>query len=130
MRTLTYEFAASTRPSHRAHVGVVGSGDLEVLLEPDGETGTPGHARVRVRTSVEGFDEVWQATLERFFARVPVLGSWELNDSAATPALVTLRLQQAAAAAGAVDAAQEDATGVPEYPTGARKDTNGGEKAP
>jgi len=97
MRTLHYRFPASARPSHRAHVGVVGSGDLEILLEPGDSDGV---AEVRVRTSVEGFDEVWQATLERFFARTPVLGSWELNDAGATPALVTLRLQQAATAAG------------------------------
>jgi malonate decarboxylase delta subunit len=103
MRTLTYRFPAATRPAHRAHVGVVGSGDLEILLEPaDGSGDSARHAQVRVRTSIEGFDEVWQATLERFFARTPVLGTWELNDSAATPALVTLRLQQAAEAAGAL----------------------------
>jgi len=106
VRTLHYQFPASRNPARRAHVGVVGSGDLEVLLEPDTagvSGGAAGHAQVRVRTSVEGFDEVWQATLERFFARTPVLGDWELNDAGATPALVTLRLQQAAEAAGAGD---------------------------
>ena len=102
MRILTYRFPASLQPSLRAHVGVVGSGDLEILLEPVSGSGeSAGRADVRVRTSVEGFDEVWQATLERFFSRVPVAGRWELNDAAATPALVTLRLQQAAGAAGA-----------------------------
>jgi malonate decarboxylase delta subunit len=104
MRTLSYQFPASRQPARRAHVGVVGSGDLEVLLEPGENTsGSASRAQVRVRTSAEGFDEVWQATLERFFARTPVAGSWELNDSAATPALVTLRLQQAAEAAGATE---------------------------
>ncbi|MEU8078829.1 malonate decarboxylase acyl carrier protein [Catellatospora citrea] len=97
MRTLQFTFPAASRAARRAHVGVVGSGDLEILFEP---TGAAGSATVRVRTSVEGFDQVWQATLQRFFARVPLEGSWELNDAAATPALVTLRLQQAAQAAG------------------------------
>jgi malonate decarboxylase delta subunit len=110
MRTVHYQFPASRNPARRAHVGVVGSGDLEVLLEPvtahDGEAA--GHAQVRVRTSVEGFDEVWQDTLERFFARTPVLGNWELNDAGATPALVTLRLQQAAEAAGPADTADTE----------------------
>lgn len=102
MRVLTYQFPAGLRPVRRVHVGVVASGDLEVLLEPGRDTGVSAHqAQVRVRTSVQGFDEVWQATLERFFARVPVAGTWELNDAAAVPALVTLRLQQAAEAAGA-----------------------------
>ena len=108
MRIMHYQFAASRKPARRAHVGVVGSGDLEVLLEP-GTAGGSGeaasNAQVRVRTSVEGFDEVWQATLERFFARTPVLGDWELNDAGGTPALVTLRLQQAAEAAGSADTA-------------------------
>jgi malonate decarboxylase delta subunit len=108
VRTQYYQFPASRNPARRAHVGVVGSGDLEVLLEPgtaDGSGGAAGQAQVRVRTSVEGFDEVWQATLERFFTRTPVLGNWELNDAGATPALVTLRLQQAAEAAGSADTA-------------------------
>jgi malonate decarboxylase delta subunit len=107
MRTVHYQFPASRKPARRAHVGVVGSGDLEVLLEPGtgDDGGAAGHAQVRVRTSVEGFDEVWQATLERFFARTPVLGDWELNDAGGTPALVTLRLQQAAEAAGSADTA-------------------------
>ena len=34
MRTQYYQFPASRNPARRAHVGVVGSGDLEVLLEP------------------------------------------------------------------------------------------------
>ena len=105
MRTLHYEFPASREPARRAHVGVVGSGDLEILLEP---SDSAIQAQVRVRTSVQGFDEIWQATLERFFARTPVSGSWELNDSGATPALVTLRLQQAAAAAGAIGPTTEE----------------------
>ena len=104
MRTLHYTFPAWREPARRAHVGVVGSGDLEILLEPGDST---DEARVRVRTSVQGFDEIWQATLERFFARTPVSGSWELNDSGATPAVVTLRLQQAAGAAGAIGSTTE-----------------------
>ncbi len=101
MRTLHFTFPATARAERRAHVGVVGSGDLEVLFEPAPAGGdTEGVATVRVRTSVEGFDEVWRSTLQRCFTRIPVQGSWELNDAGATPALVTLRLQQAAHAAG------------------------------
>jgi malonate decarboxylase delta subunit len=37
-----------------------------------------------------------------------VLGNWELNDAGATPALVTLRLQQAAEAAGSADTADTE----------------------
>jgi malonate decarboxylase delta subunit len=109
MRTLHFTFPAPARAERRAHVGVVGSGDLEVLFEPGTiedtapvvcSTTVADTATVRVRTSVEGFDEVWRSTLQRFFVRTPVQGSWELNDAGATPALVTLRLRQAAHAAG------------------------------
>lgn len=92
METLTFQFPADTLAAKRAHVGVVGSGDLEVLLRP-GEQGT---ASVRVRTSVEGFGQVWQTVLSRFFQRHPVAGSYELNDFGATPGVVTLRLLQLA----------------------------------
>ena len=108
MRILDFKFEATRRPARRAHVGVVASGDLEILLEPrDDEPDADSHARVRVRTSVEGFDQVWHATLQRFFDRRPVLGRWELNDAGATPAIVALRLQQAA------DTAESERRGDP-----------------
>ncbi|GAA4577084.1 malonate decarboxylase subunit delta [Planotetraspora kaengkrachanensis] len=91
MQTLNFEFPADRPAARRAHVGVVGSGDLEVLMTPQ----TTGTARVRVRTSVDGFDTVWRIVLERFFARHRVAGAFELNDSGATPGVVTLRLRQA-----------------------------------
>jgi malonate decarboxylase delta subunit len=80
----------------RTHIGVVASGDLEVLLD---EAQDVDVADVRVRTSVDGFDTVWHATLERLFTHTPLAGCWELNDFGATPAVVTLRLRQAAEAA-------------------------------
>ncbi|MDH2426102.1 malonate decarboxylase subunit delta [Sphaerisporangium sp. TRM90804] len=88
---MEYEFPADRPAGRRAHVGVVGSGDLEILVTP----GQAGTARVRVRTSVDGFDRVWRTVLERFFARHRVAGGFELNDSGATPGVVTLRLRQA-----------------------------------
>lgn len=97
MQTLTYHFSASQTPATRVHVGVVASGDLEVLL--DAADGTSDVAEVRVRTSVDGFDTVWRETLERFFAHTPLSGRWQLNDFGATPAVVTLRLRQTAEAA-------------------------------
>ena len=96
MQTLTYRFPASLNTRRRTHIGVVASGDLEVLLD---ETPEAEIAEVRVRTSVDGFDTVWHATLERFFTHTPLAGRWELNDFGATPAVVTLRLRQAAEAA-------------------------------
>jgi malonate decarboxylase delta subunit len=37
MEVLTFEFPVGNEKPHRAHVGVVGAGDLEVLLDPSGE---------------------------------------------------------------------------------------------
>ncbi len=77
-------------PSRGARiVGVVGSGDLEVLLSPASET------TVTIRTSVDGFGTTWRATLARFFARHPVAARVEINDAGATPGVVSLRLAQA-----------------------------------
>jgi malonate decarboxylase delta subunit len=99
MQTLSYRFPAREVASHPVHVGVVASGDLEILLEPPASGDAPASVVVRVRTSVNGFDTVWHDVLERFFTRTPLAGSWELNDFGATPGVVDLRLSQAAEAA-------------------------------
>ena len=90
MQTLTFEYEAAISAAKRAHVGVVGSGDLEILLEP-----TDDHkASVRVRTTVDGFDVVWRTVLDAFFRHHPVAGRYELNDFGGTPGIVALRLLQ------------------------------------
>jgi len=98
MQTLTYRFPAREAATHPIHVGVVASGDLEILLEPLAPGDDDGVV-VRVRTSVNGFDTVWHDVLERFFTRTPLAGRWELNDFGATPGVVNLRLRQASEAA-------------------------------
>lgn len=95
MQTLTFRFPAATAPRRRVHLGVVASGDLEILLTPHTAGGGRAAAEVRVRTSVDGFGVVWRQVLERFFQRSPVRGVWELNDFGATPGVVNLRLRQA-----------------------------------
>jgi malonate decarboxylase delta subunit len=92
METLNYEYEAKRPLTRRAHVGVVGSGDLEVLIEPSGKP----TAEVRVRTSVDGYTQVWKDVLDRFFARFDRAARVEINDFGATPGAVTLRLEQAA----------------------------------
>jgi malonate decarboxylase delta subunit len=92
METLNYEYEAKGPLTRRAHVGVVGSGDLEVLIEPSGKP----TAEVRVRTSVDGYTQVWKDVLDRFFARLGRAARVEINDFGATPGTVTLRLEQAA----------------------------------
>jgi malonate decarboxylase delta subunit len=91
LEKLTFEYPASQRVKQRAHVGVVGSGDLEVLLEPSSDQ----KARVTVCTSVDGFGKIWKLVLDRFFSRYQGAATIEVRDFGATPGTVTLRLEQA-----------------------------------
>lgn len=90
METYTFTYPAEVAVPRSAHVGVVGSGDLEVLLEPS----LDGRARVQIRTSVDGYERVWKHVLDRFFARYRGAAAIEINDFGATPGMVALRLQQ------------------------------------
>jgi len=94
METLEFSFPAKSKGRSNAHVGVVGSGDLEVLLQPQKEM----QSKVKIRTSVAGFSEQWKAVLDRFFQTHDAAVSIEINDAGATPGLVALRLAQAAEA--------------------------------
>ena len=91
MEKLTFEYPATQPVKRQAHVGVVGSGDLEVLLEPSPDQ----KARVTVSTSVDGFGKTWNLVLDRFFSRYQGAATIEINDFGATPGTVTLRLEQA-----------------------------------
>lgn len=101
MEHLTFDRPANTPAARRAHVGVVGSGDLEVLLEP-----ATGRTTVELRTSVDGFGPTWEAVLDRFFARYDIAATIRINDFGATPGTVALRLAQAVEAAQAEETAR------------------------
>lgn len=92
METLHFEFRAGRQfIQRRVQVGVVVSGNLEVLLEPEFSP----VSRVRVRTSVNGYREEWTAILQAFFERHDVAAAIEINDGGASPPIVLLRLEQA-----------------------------------
>ena len=91
MEVIRYEFPASVPVRQRAHVGVVASGDLEILIEPS----TQALTSVVVTTSVDGYGAVWSSVVERFARRHPACASIEINDFGATPGMVMLRLEQA-----------------------------------
>lgn len=92
MERLEFDYPTATRRiSRRAHVGVVGSGDMEVLMQP-AETGA---AHVSVLTSVNGFSNSWKAVLDRFFAKYDGAIRVDINDAGAMPGSVMLRLEQA-----------------------------------
>jgi malonate decarboxylase delta subunit len=94
MEIITLQYPAHDPVTRRVHIGVVGSGDLEVLLEPSPDA----HAHVVINTSVDGFGVVWQSVLDRFFERFTAAASIEINDFGATPGTAMLRLEQAAEA--------------------------------
>ena len=95
METLNFRFdhgQTAIAPPARL-VGVVSSGTLEVLIEP---AALNGACDVEVHTAALGFGSIWQAVMDDFHAR------WKLadvriaiNDMGATPAVVSLRLDQA-----------------------------------
>jgi malonate decarboxylase delta subunit len=75
-------------------VGVVGSGNLEVMLEAAASTDCVVH----VETSARGFASIWKAVMHDFHVRHPLAGvRVSINDMGATPAVVSLRLDQAVA---------------------------------
>ena len=75
-----------------ALAGVVGSGNLEVLVEP-----IPGtDCTIHIETSARGFGAIWEAVVRDFHQRHPLGGMRvSINDMGATPAVVSLRLDQA-----------------------------------
>jgi malonate decarboxylase delta subunit len=83
--------AGGSRP--QALIGVVASGNLEVLLE---RNQPPGTCKVEIATAAHGFKPVWEAVLNDFVARRPAGGlSISINDGGARPDTVALRLAQA-----------------------------------
>ena len=73
--------------------GVVGPGNLEVLIEP-AQLG--GACEIEVRTAAMGFGATWEAVMADFHARWQLADARiSINDMGATPAVVGLRLDQA-----------------------------------
>ena len=74
-------------------VGVVSSGNLEVLIEP---VGLQGACVIEIQTAARGFGAIWQAVMEDFQARWQLADTRiSINDMGATPAVVSLRMDQA-----------------------------------
>lgn len=89
MEKFKFEFQNTEPVKKFVHVGVVASGDLEVLLYPADKT------TLEITTGSDGFKEVWKNVLTRFFARYPLQGKFIIHDFGATPGVVNLRLTQA-----------------------------------
>jgi malonate decarboxylase delta subunit len=95
MEHLHYRFTGGTtiRAAQPRIVGVVASGNLEVLVEP---AALQGACTVDIDTAANGFSAVWEAVVADFFSRHPLADvRISINDNGATPAIVALRLDQA-----------------------------------
>lgn len=97
METLDFRFDSAPVPcaADPALCGVVGSGNLEILIQAGDQ---PTACSVRIMTSARGFGETWRAVLGSFTASQSAGGTAiAINDMGATPAVVSLRLAQALA---------------------------------
>ncbi|WP_019142601.1 malonate decarboxylase acyl carrier protein [Noviherbaspirillum massiliense] len=95
METLKFRFDRGSRKggSQPQIVGVVSSGNLEVLIEP---AALNGACEIEVKTAAVGFGTIWDAVMRDFHARWPLADTRiSINDMGATPAVVSLRLDQA-----------------------------------
>jgi malonate decarboxylase delta subunit len=95
MEKLTYRFEGGSRtlPTQAQVVGVVGSGNLEVLIESKPEGGA---CTVDISTAAVGFGPIWEAVMRDFHQRWRLADTRiAINDVGATPAVVSLRLDQA-----------------------------------
>lgn len=95
METLQFHFSDGTRklPPRAEMVGVVGSGNLEVLIEP---AQLSGGCAIDIKTAAVGFGAIWEAVMQDFHQRWQLADTRiSINDMGATPAVVSLRLDQA-----------------------------------
>jgi malonate decarboxylase delta subunit len=95
MESLEFRFNGGRRASaaNACIVGVVASGNLEVLVEP---AQSSDECTIEINTAANGFGDVWRAVMTDFFERHSLGGiRISINDAGATPAIVALRLDQA-----------------------------------
>lgn len=95
MNVLNFDFISQPIENIKKEVicGVVGSGNLEVLVTP---LANNENSKFIIDTSVAGFDHIWETVLKDFSSRYAVGGlEFKVNDMGATPAVVSLRLSQA-----------------------------------
>lgn len=97
LQTLDFTFAPKEGyriiPRDWSHTGVVGSGDMEVLLR---HVEQQGKVTIRVVTPVRGYDEIWEKVLARFVEEAGIGDvALEINDNNSTPFIVATRLKQA-----------------------------------
>ena len=97
MEQIELEYAGSGVAAKKALAGVVGSGDMEALFEPQ----AGGRLVVRIKTSVDGSRQRWQRLFERVaLGRALPEGVLRIHDFGATPGVARLRIEQVFEEAG------------------------------
>ncbi|EPM42682.1 biotin-independent malonate decarboxylase subunit beta [Vibrio natriegens] len=91
MEQLQFTYPGQHSVSKNVRVGNVGSGDLEVLLQPNSNP----QIDVNISTSINHRHEVWHVILSRAFEEVNEAMTVTINDFGATPGVINLRLAQA-----------------------------------
>ena len=91
MEQLHFSYQGQQSISKMVRVGNVGSGDLEILLEPTDNT----QIDIDLITSVDNRQPLWQAIFERQFDAQTASMKVTINDFGATPGVIGLRLIQA-----------------------------------
>ncbi|MDH2434423.1 malonate decarboxylase acyl carrier protein [Pokkaliibacter sp. MBI-7] len=92
MENLHFQRPANTGVKRRALVGYVGSGDLEVMIEPC----ACAQADIHILTSSPSSETRWRQVLERIEAVQPLPAMrMDIHDFAATPGVIRLRIEQA-----------------------------------
>lgn len=92
MEKLHLHYPAGAPAAQAVLVGVVASGDLEVLIAP----AAAGSCHIVIHSAADGSTARWRAQLDRLFADGQAAAmQMEINDFGATPGVVSLRLAQA-----------------------------------
>lgn len=90
---LVFSSLKPTKNPAAVQVGVVSSGDLEVLFTSEAKDST---LTVEVTSSADNSEERWKALFDRLFNQGSLLaGHMQIHDFAATPGVARLRIEQA-----------------------------------
>ncbi len=91
MEQLHFSYQGQQSINKMVRVGNVGSGDLEILLEPNEHN----EITIDLMTSVDNRQPLWQAVFDRQFDAQSAGMTVTINDFGATPGVIGLRLIQA-----------------------------------
>lgn len=87
-----FELTGLKAKGKRVVCGVVGSGNLEIIIEENKTSKT----QFKICTSVDNYKHIWSMVIEDFVKEYQPVGlKFTINDNGATPPVVSLRLRQA-----------------------------------